>query len=117
MGHAEKNLKKGTYAMNEEKIFINPGKKPGGALPPKTIKRMVIVGAIIIAALILISTAWYTVDEKQQAVVTTFGRVTSTTGAGMHFKLPFGIQQVNKVNVNVYQKIEIGYRTSDEYTS
>ncbi len=51
-------------------------------------------------------------DEKQQAVVTTFGRVTGTAGAGIHFKLPFGIQQVQKVDVNVYQKIEIGYRTN-----
>ena len=34
----------------------------------------------------------------------------------MHFKLPLGIQQVQRVDVNVYQKIEIGYRStsSDE---
>ena len=36
------------------------------------------------------------------------------TEAGVHFKLPFGIQHVEKVNVNVYQKIELGYR-SDSY--
>lgn len=30
---------------------------------------------------------------------------------GFHFKLPFGIQKVEKVNVNVYQKIELGYRS------
>ena len=48
-------------------------------------------------------------DDKQQAVVTTFGKVTDVTDAGVHFKLPFGIQQVEKVDVNVYQKIELGY--------
>jgi len=53
----------------------------------------------------------YTVDDKQQAVVTTFGKVTDITGAGLHFKLPFGIQKVQKVDVNVYQKIELGYST------
>ena len=52
---------------------------------------------------------FYTVDDKQQAVVTTFGKVTDITDAGVHFKLPFGIQQVRKVDVNVYQKIELGY--------
>ncbi len=72
---------------------------------------------LIIAALLIVAvgtTCWYTVDEKQQAVVTTFGKVTDTTGAGIHFKLPFGIQQVHKVDVNVYQKIELGYRSNSK---
>ena len=59
-------------------------------------------------------TCWYTVDDKQQAVVTTFGKVTDITSAGVHFKAPFGIQQVQKVDVNVYQKIELGYTTSGD---
>ena len=54
---------------------------------------------------------FYTVDDKQQAVVTTFGKVTGVTDAGVHFRLPLGIQQVEKVDVNVYQKIELGYST------
>jgi membrane protease subunit HflK len=52
------------------------------------------------------------VDDKQQAVVTTFGKVTDITDAGVHFKLPFGIQKVHKVDVNVYQKIELGYNSN-----
>ena len=59
----------------------------------------------------MVLTCFYTVDDKQQAVVTTFGKVTDTTDAGLHFKLPFGIQRVQKVDVNVYQKIELGYTT------
>jgi membrane protease subunit HflK len=47
-------------------------------------------------------------------VVTTFGKVTDVTDAGVHFRLPFGIQRVHKVDVNVYQKIELGY-SSDGY--
>ena len=48
---------------------------------------------------------------------TTFGKVTDVTDAGLHFKLPFGIQKARKVDVNVYQKIELGYASegSDEY--
>ena len=35
----------------------------------------------------------------------------------MHLKLPLGIQQVHKVNVNVYQKIELGYdNESSDFT-
>ena len=46
----------------------------------------VVIGVIAIGAL----TCFYTVDDKQQAVVTTFGKVTDVTGAGLHFKAPFG---------------------------
>ena len=60
-------------------------------------------------------TCFYTVDDKQQAVVTTFGKVTDVTDAGVHFMLPFGIQQVRKVDVNVYQKIELGYSSDGNY--
>ena len=69
---------------------------------------------IFLAAILAVSalTCFYTVDDKQQAVVTTFGKVTDITDAGVHFKLPFGIQQVHKVNVNVYQKIELGYSST-----
>lgn len=69
---------------------------------------------LVIAALVVVLgvlTSYYTVDDKQQAVVTTFGKVTDVTDAGVHFRLPFGIQKVQKVDVNVFQQIELGYRT------
>ena len=71
---------------------------------------------IFLAVILLagIGSCFYTVNDKQQAVVTTFGRVTDVVDAGVHFKLPFGIQNVQKVDVNVYQKIELGY-SSDGY--
>ena len=74
--------------------------------------------AVLLAVILLMmgATCFYTVDDKQQAVVTTFGAVTDVTDAGVHFKLPLGIQQVKKVDVNVYQKIELGYSsTGDVY--
>ena len=74
--------------------------------------------AIAIVVVILLGAAlscFYTVDDKQQAVVTTFGKVTDIVDAGVHFKLPLGIQQVQKVDVNVYQKIELGYSSSGDY--
>ena len=73
-------------------------------------------GKVLIFALVMLlvggaMSCFYTVDDKQQAVVTTFGKVTDITDAGVHFKLPFGIQNVHKVDVNVYQKIELGYNS------
>ena len=75
---------------------------------------------VIWLAILLVSlagTCFYTVDDKQQAVVTTFGKVTDVTDAGVHFKLPFGIQKVHKVDVNVYQKIELGYSSEGYKTN
>ena len=90
--------------------------KPGGDEKPNVglekIKKYAKHGLVaLIAAVVLIGalTCFYTVDDKQQAVVTTFGKVTGVADAGLHFKLPFGIQKAHMVDVNVYQKIELGY--------
>ena len=95
--------------MNNNGFYsYSSGKQP---LDLQKIKKWAIIAAIAIFAIVGIATCFYTVDDKQQAVVTTFGKVTDVTDAGLHFKLPFGIQKVDKVNVNVYQKIELGYTT------
>ena len=80
-------------------------KKPDLKRFGKTTLVFALFAVLVLGAL----TCFYTVDDKQQAVVTTFGKVTDVTDAGVHFMLPFGIQQVKKVDVNVYQKIELGY--------
>ena len=85
--------------------YTPKGKKPD----LNGLGKKVVIAAIVLVLAIGIFSCFYTVDDKQQAVVTTFGKVTDITGAGLHFKLPFGIQQVQKVDVNVYQKIELGY--------
>ena len=91
----------------------NPPKGKQSADPGKAKKLLLVIAAVAFAA-VLIFTSFYTVDDKQQAVVTTFGKVTDITNPGLHFKIPFGIQQVHKVDVNVYQKIELGYITDED---
>ena len=92
----------------------NPGgNNPRRVFNPKEKKRartLTIMIIIVLFALITIFTSFFTVNEKQQAVITTFGKVSGTpVSSGLHFKLPFGIQKAYLVDVNVYQKIEIGY--------
>ena len=98
----------GTYSWTPDQ---QPPKNPvdWGALGKK-----ILVAAIALAVIVGALTCFYTVDDKQQAVVTTFGAVTNIADPGLHFKLPFGIQQVHTVDVNVYQKIELGYSTQGE---
>ena len=87
--------------MNQNGNYQWPGSQPNQPNSPrrnvnfKAVSRIVTIVAVIVVALALL--------------VTTFGKVTDITDAGVHFKLPFGIQQVKKVDVNVYQKIELGY--------
>ncbi len=80
----------------------------------KKVRNIVLFSLLGLFVLIGIFTSFYTVDDKQQAVVTTFGKVTDITDPGLHFKAPFGIQQAHKVDVNVYQKIELGYITEED---
>ena len=97
-----------TYRWPPQGDGQNP--KPKKPLPDvKKLASRLIIAALAIAIGMAAMTCFYTVDDKQQAVVTTFGRVTDVTDAGVHLKLPFGIQEVDKVDVNVYQKIELGY--------
>lgn len=62
---------------------------------------------IVLIAVIGLSSV-YTVEEQEQAVVTTFGAVTSVETVGLHFKIPF-IQRVQKLPVNIIQEMTIGY--------
>ena len=96
----------GTYSWTPNQ---QPPQKPKKPVNFKRAGKTIIAVVLFLALVICGSTCFYTVDDKQQAVVTTFGKVTEITDAGVHFKLPFGIQQVQKVDVNVYQKIELGY--------
>ncbi len=103
----------GTYRWTPPNAPKAP-KMPKEFKVPK-IKPAVFIAIVLVAAIALASlSCFYTVDDKQQAVVTTFGKVSAITDAGFHFKLPFGIQQVEKVDVNVYQHIELGYRSGSD---
>ena len=95
--------------MEENGTYRWSAPKPKKQLNLKKIKRTALLTVLFAIVIVFGLTCYYTVDDKQQAVVTTFGKVTDITDAGVHLKLPFGIQQVEKVDVNVYKKITLGY--------
>lgn len=73
-------------------------------------------GAIVIMvgiglALLGISSAFYTVQPEERAVVKRFGKVVAINEPGLHFKLPFGIDTVQKVATERVLKQEFGFRT------
>ena len=102
--------------MNNDGTYSYSGKKAKAADMQGLMKKAAIVLAVLFVV-IGIFTCFYTVDDKQQAVVTTFGKVSKITDPGLHFKLPYGIQKAHKVDVNIYQKIELGYTTNPDGTT
>ena len=72
------------------------------------IVRIISLSVIAVLALVLVFTSFYTLDEDQDAVLTTFGQPSIVSDSGMHFKLPFGIQKVKKIDMSV-RGMAIGY--------
>jgi len=53
----------------------------------------------------------YIVEAGEEALIMTFGRYSSSTGPGLHMKLPWPIQSVTTLEVATVRRVEVGYRT------
>jgi len=67
---------------------------------------------LILGAWIL-SSSFYVVQADEQGVVKRFGKYRRTDKPGVHFKLPWPIEEVQKPKVTEVKRIEIGFRTID----
>jgi len=65
----------------------------------------------IVVALAALIGSYYQVEPDEVGLVTRFGRFVRTTNPGPHGKIPFGIEQVQKVPVQRQLKQEFGFRT------
>lgn len=83
-------------------------------LSQKTIIRIIAGAAALLLLAIIGFSSVFTVGESEQAVITTFGKYTKTVDAGLNVKLPWPIQNVRILPVNLTQKIELGYREQGE---
>jgi membrane protease subunit HflK len=70
-----------------------------------------VIAVVVIAVLVFLGTSFYIVDQTEEAVVTRFGKLLTTTAPGLHFQLPFGIDRHYKVNVRNVQTEQFGFRT------
>jgi len=77
-------------------------KRAGGMLP------MLGIGALI-AAILFIYTAYYTVPSDSVGLVTRFGKYLKEEPAGLHFKVPWGADEVTIVPVKRQLKQEFGF--------
>src|ERR1700737_1796271 len=66
----------------------------------------------IILLIVLAWTSYYTVQAESEGVVLRFGRFLKTVEPGLHFKLPFGIDQVTVLPTRRQLKLELGFVTA-----
>lgn len=66
---------------------------------------------IVVFLAIWLATGFYRVLPEENGVILTFGKWTQTrTEPGLGYRLPWPVQEVQKVNVTFVRRIEVGYR-------
>lgn len=85
------------------------GNGPEGGSPNMKSTASIGVAVIVgLVALIWLGSGLFIVQEGQQAVVTTFGRYSSTVGAGIQWRLPYPFQAHEVVPVTQLRSVEVG---------
>ncbi|MDA0767130.1 MAG: FtsH protease activity modulator HflK [Verrucomicrobia bacterium] len=88
--------------LGSKTIELNVPKLTGGA----------VLGFVAFVAVVAgVLTSWYTVKTDEAGIVVRFGKILKTAPPGLHFKAPYGIDQVLKVAVKRQQKQEFGFGT------
>jgi membrane protease subunit HflK len=88
-------------------ISLPPGPKRLPAKPGK----LILGGVLIFVVIFFLVSAIYTVDPEEVGIVLRLGRYVRSTDPGLHFKLPFTIEQAMKVPIQRQLKEEFGFRT------
>lgn len=90
----------------------NPG--PQFEMPqikiPKLTPTTIIAGVIILLAVWIVPSVFYTVAQDELGVVTRFGAYVRTTLPGLHFKLPSPIEHVETPAVRKVRATTVGFR-------
>ncbi|MHC9539163.1 MAG: FtsH protease activity modulator HflK [Vulcanimicrobiota bacterium] len=93
------------YPVTPKKVLFKMPDKIDKAAPH------IVLIIVIFVFLALFLTCFYTVQPEEVGVLQRLGRYIETTGPGLHFKLPFGIDHLKKVKIQRIYKEEFGFRT------
>jgi len=94
---------RGTGPPDLESVIRNAGGPPG---------RIIAILAVVALFVWAGRSAYYTVQPEERAVVKRFGAVIGITDPGLHFKVPFGIDRIQRVATERVLKQEFGFRTA-----
>lgn len=71
--------------------------------------------AFMLLAGLWLASGFYQVQPSEQGVVLRFGRYVDTTDAGLHYHLPYPVEDVIKVNVTQERSINLGSAENRDY--
>lgn len=90
------------------------GDEGGGKGPPSGDGLKILLPIVFIFLLLFSAyTAVFTVGTEEVAVVMRFGKYIRSVESGLNFKLPLGVERVEKVPVERQLKLEFGFRTAE----
>jgi membrane protease subunit HflK len=84
-------------------------RNPFGDSPPSIDPRLIRLGIIVALIGWALLSSYYTVPTESEGVILRFGRYNGSQPPGLHFKLPFGIDQLTVVPVQRQLKLEFGF--------
>lgn len=79
----------------------------------RTVGKWVGIGATAVVGALSFFTSFYTVPPGNVGVETRFGQYRQMTEPGPHFRVPFGIDGVDKISTESVHRLEIGFRSVD----
>ncbi len=82
-----------------------------GPKPINIPMKYIVIGIGVAVLFIILQSSYYTVETGERGIVQRFGKFERDTGPGLHFKFPWGIEEVTNVNVEYRYKEEFGFRT------
>ncbi len=104
------------FQLGKQTGATRPGRGKGSKPPELPTRALGWAFGLAVGALILlwgIQSTYYTVQPEARAVVKRFGEVVRISDPGLHFKLPFGVEQVQMVATERVLKQEFGFRTAE----
>src|SRR6516165_2046066 len=84
---------------------------------PNSVGWIVAIFLSVLLLALLLLTSYYTVGADSQGVVLRFGKFLTTVEPGLHFKLPFWIDQVTVLPTRRQLKLEFGFTTPGPITN
>lgn len=97
--------KKGVFVGIEDQIFEKVKSKGGNPF------MVWVVLGLIVFVLASVGSTFYSIEPNEVGVIRRFGKFIRITEPGLHFKLPLGIEKLNRVKVEYIFKEEFGFRT------
>jgi membrane protease subunit HflK len=80
---------------------------------PRVPGRMIARVLIILFAVMVLFTTWFTIEPEEAGLVLRYGRFVRQVPSGLHMKLPFPFERVLKVPIERQLKEEFGFRTKE----